>query len=102
MLSQILRIMRSIINNELGVQNPSFGRNNKLALEVDVSRHQTAQINVIGNEHINQLKDGLHFDALFECQCNQLKDGWHFVFDDAFVLIHDHLEGAACLAWLKN
>jgi hypothetical protein len=33
---------------------------------------------------------------LFESN-NQLKDGWHFVFDDAFVLIHHHSEGAARL-----
>jgi hypothetical protein len=55
-----------------------------------VSRRQTARIIFIGNEHINQLKDELHFDASFECQCNQLKDGWHFVFDDACVLILHH------------
>jgi hypothetical protein len=30
----------------------------------------TAQIIFIGNGHINQLKDGKHFDASFECQ-------WH-------------------------
>ena len=82
--------MHSIINNELGMRNPSFGRNNKLPRVVDVSCRQTAWIIFIGNEHINQLKDELHFDASFECQCNQLKDGWHFVFDDACVLILHH------------
>ncbi len=38
---------------------------------------------------------------LFESN-NQLKDGWYFVFNDASVLIRYHLEGAACLVWLKN
>jgi hypothetical protein len=65
--------MRSIINNELVVQNPFFGRHNKLTCEVDVSRRQIARINFISNEHINRLKDGLHFDASLECQRNQLK-----------------------------
>jgi hypothetical protein len=45
----------------------------------------------IGNGHINQLKEGGHFDASFKSN-NQLKDGWHFVFDDAFVLICHHLD----------
>jgi hypothetical protein len=94
--------MCSVINNELGIQNFSFRSNNKLTRVVDVSCHQTAQIIFIGNKHINQLKDGLHFDALFECQRNQLKDGWHFVFDDACVLIRHHSEGAACLFKLTN
>jgi hypothetical protein len=57
----------------LGVRNSSFGRHNKLTPEVGVSCRQIAQIIFIGNKNINQLKDGLHFDALFECQRNQLK-----------------------------
>jgi hypothetical protein len=49
----------------------------------------TAQIIFIRNRHINHLKDGERFDALFESN-NQPKNGWHFVFDDAFVLIRHH------------